>query len=529
MPHSGKRNTKVPSRFNDYETQFKPKNHSPIKKGSTKLASAKKRRIISVIDEHTFFSSSKVQRGKSKAPYDLKKIIQTLNIDNMIEEDYIPSDLDQSGLVSVKSVNLLKKHGGRGLFANREMSSGTCIGIYTGEIYTTIKEFEEYLKTNPEADNSYAMAIGGRMIDAAKKGNFTRYINFSDSQDNVEFVEGKLNGHKVVKVITTKNISEGQQFLVNYNTYEERASKLYYFLNPGDGSQSASELCDEYAEQYQLVRMPFATELFRLKKNNNVYVTSIGKAILEDKLLSEVEEMPFLASINLPFLKANTSKSILDFDEADAFTPLMMACYLGQLGNTKWLIKFNANINQQQNHSGNCPLFFALEGYAATAASKIPYVKIIQLLISEGANIFTHDRADRIFLHKAISILSAKDFKTVMTVIRKQEDIVFNDLFTYIDENDSDILMHCLKMKSFDKAKILLDMFPEYFIENCRNKQQKLFCKKEFNNAISDYNEEDKETLLKLLGNKKYKVSSEFLDELAPNSEVENAPCSFRQ
>jgi hypothetical protein len=513
-----KRKTKTPAYFDDYQTELQPKRRKlkQVDNSTTIKGQGGFKKHKSVILEQSFFSKAKKSKNSSMTTW--RKTIETLGIDNMTVTDYIPSDIDKSGLVSVKSVNLLKKHGGRGLFAATDIAEGTCIGIYTGEVYSTISEFDEYLEANPEADNSYAMAIGGRMVDAAQKGNFTRYINFSDSRDSVEFVEGKLMGHKVVKVRATRDIKKGEQLLVNYNTYEERASKLYYFLNPGDGWQSASELYETHSAQYELLKMPFGTNLFRLKKNTNIYATSIGKAILEGNAIADKEEMPDTTSINLPFLKSNSSKGILDFDEADAFTPLMMACYLGQLENVRWLIDHGADLSQQQNHSGNCPLFFALEGYAETD-STASYLKIIQRLITSEANIFAHDRADKTFLHKAVSVLSTKDFKTIMTLMAKQEHIEFSDLFSYIDENDFDIFTCCLENKSFDKAKILLDMFPDYFNETSQGKESTLLLEKAFKKAIKDYDEDDNEALLKLLSNKKYKVPESFLEELTPSED----------
>lgn len=449
-----------------------------------------------------------------------KKFLSDLGIDNMKPMDYISSALDQTDLVVVGSIDLLKKQEGRGLFATKNIPAGTCIGIYTGVVFDSQKEFELYFEENSDANNAYTMDVGTKVVDAADQGNFTRYINFSDSQFNTIFVEGTHNRSKVAKVITTKDIFEGEQFLIDYNQYCEDFSQKYFFLNPEDGQNSAKEVQEIYSEHYTLMKMNIDIEAVQLKKNDHLYATSIGNVILQNGSLSQLDEMPDLATADLPFLKTNKVKVILDFDEVDNFTPLMLACYAGQLENVAWLLQHKVNVNRQQHHSGKCPLFLALEGYANAAIDdKAIFVKIITLLINNKANILVHDRADMTFLHKAISVLSTKDFKTILTLIQKQEHIVFSDLFTYIDENDLDILLHCFKNKSFDKAKILLDLFPSYFIESSKNKEQKLFCKEEYKNAIKDYDEEDREVLLKLLSNKNYKVPSELLEELAPGVE----------
>jgi len=500
----GSRLKSTPSKFDDFETNLPRR-------------SLKHKRHDTVIARQSMFAVPGIKKAKMKMgdARQLKKTLKAIGIDNMLGEHYFPSAIDKDDLVFVNPVTLLRKHEGRGLFATKDIPAGTCLGVYTGELYPSPQAFEEYLAQNPSADNSYAMAIGGNIIDAAEKGNFTRYINFSDSQDNVEFVEGKLNYTRVVKVFTTKDIQAGQQFLINYNTYNEADSKYYYFLNPSDGAQSASEMYEEYSSHYQLMTISFDMPLFNLKRNNKLYLTSVGKAILDNELLSDVVDMPDESHINLPFLKTKPGKIILNFDEADAFTPLMMACYLRQFANVKWLIEHHANIDQQQNHSSNCPLFFALEGYSEETEEKAAYVKIMNYLIVNQANVTTHDRADKTFLHKAITVLSDKDFKSIINLLKKQEHIVLSHLFTFVDENDFDVVLTCFNNKDLEKAKILLDAFPEYFMEyKGKNKNAKVFGTESFKKAIQYYSDSEKEYLLTFLSNKKYRVPATLLEDI---------------
>ena len=468
----------------------------------------------------SFFSFNDEKKSTS-GPNKRQKVLETVGIDNMTSTDYVPSTLDQPQLVTVKLVDLLKKHDGHGLFAELDILAGTCIGIYTGEIYASIEEFKQYLAQNPTEDNSYAMTIGGKIVDAAKKGNFTRYINFSDSQDNVEFIEGTINGRKVVKVRTLRDISEGEQILINYNTYEERASKLYYFLNPGDGWLSSKQVYENNSDHYQLMTMTSPLDAFLLKNNNHVYASNVGKVILEDLPLSQMEKEPDEIEINLPFLKTNISRKILDFDKADAFSPLMLACYLGQAANVEWLVKRNANINQQQNHSGKCPLFFALEGYACATNGTKDFLRIIKYLITNQANVCVHDRKDNTFMHKAILELSYTDFKSVMTLIAKQKNIDFTITFSYVNDSDLDIILSCFKNSLFDKAKVLLDLNPDYFNDNFKNKQMRQYLLSHIETMLADYSDEECEQLLHLLSCKKYNVPPEII------AVVENATIEF--
>lgn len=444
---------------------------------------------------------------------DTSKIMVNLHIDNMSSSDYIPSAIDRTDLVIVQPVHLLRKTGGRGLFAREDIPKGTCIGIYTGEVYSE-QEFEQYLMEHVGSDKSYAMYVGGRVVDAARKGNLTRYINFSDSQDNAEFVETTLNRKKVVKVITTKNIKAGQQLLINYNTYEEQASRYYYFLNPGDGWLSAQEFYQTYQSQYRLEQMPYNLEGFDLKAGDRILMTQIGRIIFANYSLAKEQELN-ASDIDLPFLKVGSDEKILDFDEADTFTPLMAACYLGQVENVKWLIEHGANIDQQQSHSGHCPLSLTLKGYSLAKDTK-KYIDIIQLLIKNQVNLLVHDRSDKTFLHNAALVLNNLDFQSVVKFLIGQNPIDINEYFTYIDENDFDIVMHCYNNKLFDKALVLLAFYPDYFKRNYMsdNEGHNQFNINAFRKAIKDFNSNERNLLLMQLSESSLHLPEDLLEQL---------------
>ncbi|WP_298622143.1 Dot/Icm T4SS effector AnkI/LegAS4 [uncultured Legionella sp.] len=442
----------------------------------------------------------------------IRKSMKSLAIDNMVAEDYIPSSLDQIDLVSVKSVNLLSNFDGRGLFASEDIPAGTCIALYTGEIYSSIAEFNRFLATNSEADKSYAMTIAGRIVDAAKKGNFSRYINFSDSQDNAVFEEGMLDRRKVVKVITIKDIKMGQQLLINYNIYEERASKSYFFLNPSDGALSAYEFYEMNLRHYEIQSVEVNLPALNLVVNQQCLLTPAAIAVLDNILLSDIEHLDF-ESIDLPVLNLNAYQEVLDFNETDVFTPLMAACYLGQVNNVQWLITHGANVDQQQNQSGNCPLFLALEGYNMVRQNNSNYIKLLALLIRNQANPAVHDRADRTFLHKTSTVLSDEHFAQIIKLLNQTNAKQFITLFTYAEENGFDLVTYCLKNKAFNKMILLLKEYPEYFTKNYEGEEQRLNGVNidAFKLAIKDYSLDDQEHLYQLLELHDVKMSSGLL------------------
>lgn len=466
---------------------------------------------------------SKAQEKKvKKAIGYAKELIEQLAIDNMTMESYIPATQDLPALVEVKVVDLLRSFNGRGLYAKADIPEGTVLGIYTGEEYTTEEDFLAYLAENEGRDRSYAMTIGTRVVDAQEKGNFTRYINFSDSQANVAFIEGRDGRTKVVQVIAIKNISQGQQILVDYNCYEQRASTDFFFLNPEDSWLSAQKQFEANRQSYSFLRLDTNQEAFKLKKGEYICITAIGQCIANNQQLSQTNINNAVNEINLPFQKvARNGVTICDFNEADSFTAIMLASYLGQADNVEWLINHGANIDQQQNQSGNGALFFALEGYRDDANLRQDCLKILCLLISYRANIHIHDRADRSFIHKASLILAPEDLEILVNHIKEQDHINAQEIFSFVDHNNHDPILACLAQKDFVKARLLLSCYPNYFkvayVYN-RDKNLDFFNKLSLTDIVAkSYNDSDKKQLLQLLIDFDISPNSKLMGQLGLN------------
>lgn len=419
--------------------------------------------------------------------------MKELGIDNMKTTDYIPSVIDKPHLVSVATLDLLSEFGGRGLFAKTRIRAGTCLGVYTGKQFSE-KAFETYLHTTKEAGPHYAMLLDSTIIDAQLQGNFTRYINFSDTQANVEFISDFLNGEKIVKVVATKHIQAGQQILIDYGTYSEEVSADYFFLNPEDNWQSAAKTYTANQDLYQLYQLKESLPCLGLKVRNRLYLTEVSRAIIEGNSLRNSQFVHLNKQLALPCLYLKNANNVLDFAKKDTWSALMLACYLGQLDNVNWLIEHAANVNQQQHQSGLCPLFIALEQYAHSARNSLAterrcFKQIILSLLKHGAAYTVHDREDRIFVAKALSVLSYSDFKEVFELIRS--DIVsMEEFISYLDNNDDDIIMYAIKNKRHDQLELLLTAYPEYFTKYYTQETRSDF-ERLFKAAIANYEEED--------------------------------------
>lgn len=458
----------------------------------------------------TFFSTHPIRYSK--------KDLDNLGVQNFDAKNYIPSALDRTDLVTVQPVALLVESQGQGLFAKKEIPEGTCIGIYTGLIYTS-EEFQEYLDQNPGADKNYAMSVGGDWVDAAQKGNFTRYMNFSDTQYNVAFVKGKNNHKTVVKVIALKNIPQGHQILVDYNTYEPNASQHYFFMNPEDNETDSYAIYEAHKTRYKMMRVRKTISPLRLVVGQDIVLTKIAECVLKNISLKVSSRLFNPADADLPCFLVDTDNTLFNFNQADVITPLMIACYYGHQDNVKWLVNAKANIDRQQNHSGNCPLFFALEGYYG-ATDKSKHFEIIEFLIDNNVNMTVHDREDKIFLHKALPVLSNGHFTSVLAQLSVRDPEDLNALFNFVDHNNEDIVLQCLRIKDFDKFAILLDANPGYFLKNLAPSKKidiRLFLA-----IVNDYSEQDRQHLLDLIRTREIQIQPSLLEQISQNLELDS-------
>src|SRR5579862_5398146 len=116
-----------------------------------------------------------------------------------------PHGLDKPDYVFVETVNLLDNNKGYGLYAATDIPAVTILGEYTGE-----------LKKPSNKKSDYGMNTdSGLVCDAEKKGNLTRFANYSEHQANARFSKIDINGETVIVLETLRAIKAGEQILVN--------------------------------------------------------------------------------------------------------------------------------------------------------------------------------------------------------------------------------------------------------------------------------------------------------------------------
>ena len=102
------------------------------------------------------------------------------------------------------------EHGGRGLFAKRDLNVGDIQLSYFGKHYAG-ESF--YLKDYPDDDAMYGMQLNDEFYDGIRVDGLMRYVNHSLKGKNAEFVDLDM---PFVQLVLTKRVRAGQQILLDY-------------------------------------------------------------------------------------------------------------------------------------------------------------------------------------------------------------------------------------------------------------------------------------------------------------------------
>jgi SET domain-containing protein len=153
---------------------------------------------------------------------EIRKLIQKKEIlDKALKWGKLFSQVE--GTTPKCSVRWLGDDVGYGLFAEEQISQGTCIGEYTGHVRR--RNFDDrtnnYLYQYPFEDEEGFSFV----IDAHPMGNHTRFINHS-SNPNLKPRNGFWKGiyHKIL--VAEKTINKGEQLFYDYG------SAYWYIRSP---------------------------------------------------------------------------------------------------------------------------------------------------------------------------------------------------------------------------------------------------------------------------------------------------------
>lgn len=421
---------------------------------------------------------------------------------------YLESDLDKPGYVFVDKVNILNElDQGYGLYAADTIPAKTIIGQYTGKV-----------SNNSNPDSHYSMELSkNSSCDAEKYGNFTRFANYSEHQDNLEFVKMEKNKKTIVAVHSKRNINKNEQLLVNYNTFNEDAASKYYYLNTDDSWKSSSDYYQENKSYYKLSVMNYSFPALNMEKGDDIYFTNVAQDIINSKKITELNQTQLL-SINMRILKSDpANEKILEFKQFDTINALMMACYLGQINNVNLLLSNGVELNKQQTITGRSALFFAIQGVKDEFCTENECLDVILTLIKHKAKIYIQDNKSELFLFSAVRYLSSDTVDQIINELLKSKNS-FKKIAGYVNEENEDIFYLAIKNKRFDTLNILLKHLPSYVIDHVGEK--KYYSYEDIKKIIINYTDIEITQLKKVFD--KHNTDTTFIKFILQNKRQEN-------
>lgn len=162
-------------------------------------------RLLSHVNRH-------LERQINKRAFTIRENWLGIHFQKEIQEPSVPPIL----------VRWIDDRMGYGVFATEDLPINFYIGEYTGMVRKR--------KRRQDRENSYCFEyrIGNwdsnpYVIDARDQGNFTRFINHSDSP-NLEPINVHLGGVAHIVLVTVRAIKKGTQLCYHYGEYfwEER-------------------------------------------------------------------------------------------------------------------------------------------------------------------------------------------------------------------------------------------------------------------------------------------------------------------
>ncbi len=341
-----KRTAKVPQYLQEYEYTSNKKPRSAHKKELSSNPSS--------ITNNNFFKIA--DTDKNTTHYHLNDRHDIENLARKRKIVYIkptkPSFIKFQNILKIAPVNILqtkRNSQALGVYTTKPIwikpNSIQVIGHYVGNL----------LEDNEESpDSSFVFELpNGQIIDASTRCNFTAIINgaLSEQTSNIKiqtcqtpsgehFVEYYLHGGE-----NGLYIQSGSQLLGFYGSTEKYDDYQFgkKFLTTRDLSLTSAELHAKY-NQYNVYNGDPQTVDARFSLLFNINPSTLF-AIPNDSLLTDCFDIPYLA------YKPNSTQ-FLNQNLQENFTPLMLACWQGNISKITRLLNNGADPNIPSSNLG---------------------------------------------------------------------------------------------------------------------------------------------------------------------------------
>lgn len=358
-------------------------------------------------------------------------------------EHYKAKDVEfvaESKPLPLQAVPLAILGGELGIVAKENLPPDTVLGYYDGKrvigdeaIQGSAYAFE--LSEEDEEEKRY--------VDARYKRNFCALVNHNFLPN----IEPELDDGQIKFQVKEKTIQQGEQCFISYGPdFFPNLGFNPFYLDSRDGWQDFDTIVLANKNAYLPASgyiSPKLQKLFRLP-TQEVLLTTLSEAILaydEEKALALVDSQAHLWNYCVRQGKINPPK------EQQRFTPLMLACTLGQTAIVEALLK-KGFINRQLLLTGDTALFFTLRGFAENR------IELCKLLLNYGAS-FTITNRERASL---LNIAVEEDAEEMVTYLLKHPKDVREELFELFSNSSRDSLYKAMRDGKLNSLKAFLKL-----------------------------------------------------------------------
>jgi len=201
---------------------------------------------------------------------------------------------------------------GYGVAASRQLLKNTPIGAYLG-----VTKRRSKLTGKEQA---YAFQAGSSNLSAPsyvlahEVGSIVRFVNHSDTQNNVKEIKGE---HGTIIYVTTKQIPEGGQLLIDYGPDYIFKNKCY--LSVHHNAMTRAQHLIKYRDYYSFI-VPLSEKIKKVFEIESHPATHLVLPLVAGSKSPAIETLPVLLGT------VKEEETVLIHEKQPYITPLMLAC-----------------------------------------------------------------------------------------------------------------------------------------------------------------------------------------------------------
>lgn len=328
--------------------------------------------------------------------------------------------------------------------------------VIDGPIYFYVGELKD-----KDPNNDYTFVYidkNGKewYIDGETNGDLSRFFNNS-AICNLYVEQSDINGKPIIGIHQGMPLKKGDQLLFDYGpAYKRNATYKLRFLDPSDNEYLPEEIYQHNRKYYAKGAYSFDEKTcsdFKLEASHWL-LPEIMTFIYEKDYQSLRNALKKGSPVDsLAYSYDDKTKNCCDFDKQQHLTPLMIACYLGDMMAINILLRAEANVDRCTLNDGYSALTMLLKGHASNDVINKVGPKILNMM----RHPFAEDEYDLTILHYAIKRNATNLVETILKLAEDEKLDIFKPTFNreFYHPPHAD-LNYCLVHGQFDILQLMI-------------------------------------------------------------------------